>query len=150
MQFPQPRSSRPLPFFQAFLGEAVALPCVPVQDSVARNRLSEVTLSSGVSGLLASVLRDLSAQDEQRWLCLVGAPAQITHEWLRRAGIHRERVLLMHPTAGQTALELACQALRLGRSHTVVSWLELEGSSRLLLQRAADAGDSQSLNIRLS
>jgi len=55
----------------------------------------------------------------------------------------------MQPTAGQTALELACQALRLGRSHTVVSWLELEGSSRLL-QRAADAGDSQSLNIRLS
>lgn len=56
----------------------------------------------------------------------------------------------MHPTAGQTALELACQALRLGRSHTVVSWLELEGSSCLLLQRAADAGGNQSLNIRLS
>lgn len=66
MQFPQPRSSRPLPFFQAFLGEAVALPCVPIQGSVARNRLSEVALSSGVSGLLASILRDLSTQDEQR------------------------------------------------------------------------------------
>ena len=36
MQFPQPQSSRPLPFFQAFLGEPVAMPCVPVQDSVAR------------------------------------------------------------------------------------------------------------------
>jgi cell division inhibitor SulA len=40
--------------------------------------------------------------------------------------------------------------LRLGRSHTVVSWLgSVSSSARQQLPRAAASGKAQSLNIRL-
>jgi cell division inhibitor SulA len=40
--------------------------------------------------------------------------------------------------------------LRLGRSHTVVSWLgSVSNSARQQLLRAAASGKAQSLNIRL-
>jgi cell division inhibitor SulA len=47
-------------------------------------------------------------------------------------------------------LQLAAEALKLGRSHTVVSWLNpLNSSARQQLIGAARVGKAQSLNIRL-
>lgn len=55
-----------------------------------------------------------------------------------------------HPRGNQSPQQLACEALRLGRSHTVVSWLNpLSASARQQLISAARTGDAQSLNIRL-
>ena len=74
----------------------------------------------------------------------------MTQAWLRDAGLNRERILLLHPRGNQSPQQLACEALRLGRSHTVVSWLNpLSSSARQQLVSAARTGEAQSLNIRL-
>ncbi|HEX5844020.1 MAG TPA: CDP-glycerol--UDP-pyrophosphoryl-N-acetylglucosaminyl-N-acetylmannosamine glycerophosphotransferase, partial [Pseudomonas sp.] len=80
----------------------------------------------------------------------IAPPASLTQTWLRDAGLNRERILLLHPRGEQTPLELAQQALKLGRSHTVVSWLHpLERQARQQLEQAAQQGKAQSLNISL-
>ncbi len=73
--------------------------------------------------LLAPILRELSQDQDARWLTLIAPPASLTQAWLRDAGLNRERILLLQPRGAQSAQQLTCEALRLGRSHTVVSWL---------------------------
>lgn len=114
---------------------------------------SEVSLR-GTAGsclsLLAPILRELSENQDKRWLTLIAPPSSLTQAWLREAGLNRERILLLQPRAQQTPLELARHALQLGRSHTVVSWLHpLEQQARQLLEKAARHGKAQSLNISL-
>lgn len=100
--------------------------------------------------LLAPILRELSQDDDARWLTLIAPPSNLTQAWLRDAGLNRERILLLQPRGTQSALELTREALRLGRSHTVVSWINpLSTSSRQQLIGAARMGEAQSLNIRL-
>lgn len=100
--------------------------------------------------LLAPMLRELSEGEHMRWLTLVAPPATLTQAWLREAGLNRERILLLQPRANQSPQQLACEALRLGRSHTVVSWVNpLSSGGRQQLISAARQGDAQSLNIRL-
>lgn len=100
--------------------------------------------------LLAPILRELSQDQDARWLTLIAPPASLTQVWLREAGLNRERILLLQPRGTQSAQQLTCEALRLGRSHTVVSWLNpLNTNSRQQLISAARIGDAQSLNIRL-
>ncbi|MNY60235.1 Cell division inhibitor SulA [compost metagenome] len=98
---------------------------------------------------MASVLRELSEEQDARWLTLIGAPASLSPAWLRESGLNRERILLLQPRGEQSALELACEALRLGRSHTVVSWLQLGQKARQQLAQAARQGGAQCLNILL-
>jgi len=151
MHFPQPTSRTQIPLFDAFLNQTASLPRVG-ETSSPDQYLSELSLSAARGNrqqLLGAILRDLSQVEDHRWLSLVAAPATLTHEWLRRAGIHRERILLIQPRAGQSDLDLACEALRLGRSHTVISWLALDETARQRLLGSARQGNSQSLNIRL-
>ncbi|RMU75750.1 SOS-response cell division inhibitor [Pseudomonas syringae pv. aptata] len=69
---------------------------------------------------------------------------------MRDAGLNRERILLLQPRGTQSVLELTREALRLGRSHTVVSWINPLGAiARQQLISAAKIGEAQSLNIRL-
>ena len=154
MQVQQSFERPQLPLFDAFLG-ASGTPLVT--DDVARSEddqaFSELALR-GAAGhclhLLAPILRELSQNQDARWLTLVAPPASLTQAWLRDAGLNRERILLLHPRQGQSALELAEEALKLGRSHTVISWLHpVERSTRQRLAQAAVSGAAQSLNISL-
>ena len=96
------------------------------------------------------MLRELSEQQDERWLTLIAPPASLTQSWLRDAGLNRERILLLQPNGNKSALQLTCEALRLGRSHTVVSWINpLNSTARQQLIGAALMGQGQSLNIRL-
>jgi cell division inhibitor SulA len=100
--------------------------------------------------LLAPILRELSEESNARWLTLIAPPSSLTQSWLRDAGLNRERILLLQPRGTQSAFELTREALRLGRSHTVVSWINpLSTGLRQQLISAAKMGDAQSLNIRL-
>ncbi|WP_061240310.1 SOS-induced cell division inhibitor SulA [Ectopseudomonas composti] len=144
-----------LALFDAFLAGAPSAPLVT--DDISTNEddqaFSELALR-GAAGhclhLLAPILRELSQNQDARWLTLVAPPASLTQSWLRDAGLNRERILLLHPRQGQSALELAEEALKLGRSHTVISWLHpVERSTRQRLAQAAHAGAAQSLNISL-
>lgn len=157
MQFPQSLDRTQLPLFDAFIASTVP-PLLtdsselPWQDSEGE-AFSELSLR-GPAGhclnLLAPILRELSENHDERWLTLVAPPLSLTQSWLREAGLNRERILLLHPRGKQSALELAQHALKLGRSHTVVSWLHpLERHARQRLEHAARQGTAQSLNISL-
>ncbi|WP_060476657.1 MULTISPECIES: SOS-induced cell division inhibitor SulA [Pseudomonas] len=145
-----------LPLFEAFLAQPV-LPGLKASQQARKHShpelFSELTLRGApehCQNLLAPVLRELSEEAEARWLTLIAPPASLTQAWLRDAGLNRERILLLQPNGNQSALQLACQALRLGHSHTVVSWLGcVNATARQQLLRAASTGNAKSLNVRL-
>lgn len=155
MQFPQSLNRSQLPLFEAFIGnsipqlldELVETPWIEEPETFSELRLSGSPTSC--RHLLGPVLRELSQHQDERWLTLVAPPAAITTTWLRSVGLNLDRLLLLQPRPGQNALELAHKALRLGRSHTVVSWLDLQSDQRAQLGSAARIGSAQSLNIRL-
>ncbi|WAH60901.1 CDP-glycerol--UDP-pyrophosphoryl-N-acetylglucosaminyl-N-acetylmannosamine glycerophosphotransferase [Pseudomonas silvicola] len=158
MQFPQPMQPAQLSLFEAFMAQPVAplfthaseVPWTAPQPEA----FSEVSLRGATGNclnLLAPMLRELSEDLDARWLTLIAPPASLTQAWLRDAGLNRERILILQPGGNQTALQLAGEALRLGRSHTVVSWVNpLPASARQQLIAAARIGDAQSLNIRMA
>jgi cell division inhibitor SulA len=155
MQFPQSLNRSQLPLFEALLGSSMT----PLLEDVAETPwldepepFSELRLSGSLGNcrhLLGPVLRALSLKHDARWLTLIAPPASISHAWLRSAGINLDRLLVLQPSAGQEAVDLAREALRLGRSHTVVSWIGLQPGQRASLSSAARLGSAQSLNIRL-
>ena len=144
-----------LPLFDVFLGRTPEEPLATNDITLGEDdhAFSELALR-GAAGhclhLLAPILRELSQNQDARWLTLVAPPPSLTQSWLRDAGLNRERILLLHPRQGQNALELAEEALRLGRSHTVITWLHpVDRSTRQRLAQAAHTGGAQSLNISL-
>ncbi|CAG8864780.1 SOS-induced cell division inhibitor SulA [Pseudomonas fluorescens] len=157
MQFPQPSPQQTqLPLFEAFMAQ----PLAPILKDVVESPwsaepdvFSELSLRGAAGNclnLLAPILRELSQDQDARWLTLIAPPASLTQAWLRDAGLNRERILLLQPRGIQSAQQLTYEALRLGRSHTVVSWINpLSPQSRQQLISAARTGDAQSLNIRL-
>ncbi|MHC8349959.1 SOS-induced cell division inhibitor SulA [Pseudomonas sp. RT4P38] len=156
MQFPHTSQQAQLPLFEAFMVQ----PLAPILKDVVESPwsaepevFSELSLRGAAGNclnLLAPILRELSQEQDARWLTLIAPPASLTQTWLRDAGLNRERILLLQPRGAQSAQQLTCEALRLGRSHTVVSWLNpLSTTSRQQLISAARTGDAQSLNIRL-
>ncbi|CAI8960488.1 MULTISPECIES: SOS-induced cell division inhibitor SulA [unclassified Pseudomonas] len=156
MQFPHTPQPAQLPLFEAFMAQPLAPILKDVVEapwSAEPEAFSELSLRGAAGNclsLLAPILRELSQDQDARWLTLIAPPASLTQAWLRDAGLNRERILLLHPRGTQSAQQLACEALRLGRSHTVVSWLNpLNSSARQQLIGAARIGDAQSLNIRL-
>jgi cell division inhibitor SulA len=156
MQSPQPLNRTQLPLFDAFLASpapALMVKAAPPPWLDEPQAFSELALR-GAAGhclsLLAPILRELSDTGDARWLTLVAPPASLTASWLRDAGLNRERILLLQPGERQNALQLTEEALRLGRSHTVISWLHpLEHVARQRLEEAARQGQAQSLNISL-
>ncbi|MBF8781105.1 SOS-induced cell division inhibitor SulA [Pseudomonas fulva] len=154
-QSPQLCDSVQLPLFEAFLAQP-ALSGLKAREPASPEYQTEYFSEMALRGaqihcqnLLAPVLRELSEEKDARWLTLIAPPGSITHAWLRDAGLNRERILLLQPRGTQSALQLAKEALRLGRSHTVVSWLgNISTNMRLQLIQAATVGNAQSLNIR--
>ncbi|MFK3790795.1 MULTISPECIES: SOS-induced cell division inhibitor SulA [Pseudomonas] len=156
MQFPHVPQQAQLPLFEAFLAQPLAPALKEAAESPWNNApeaFSELSLRGAAGNclnLLAPILRELSQEQDARWLTLIAPPSSVTQAWLRDAGLNRERILLLHPRGNQSSQQLACEALRLGRSHTVVSWLNpLSSSARQQLVSAARTGEAQSLNIRL-
>jgi cell division inhibitor SulA len=171
MQFPQtPQQHAQLPLFEAFMAPyapmldvtapRISARQIPVLDEIVEapwgnepEVFSELSLRGAAGNclnLLAPILRELSQEQDARWLTLIAPPSSVTQTWLRDAGLNRERIILMHPRGAQSALELTREALRLGRSHTVVSWINpIDSNARQQLINAARVGDAQSLNIRL-
>ncbi|RMQ50103.1 putative Cell division inhibitor [Pseudomonas cichorii] len=155
MQFHQAPHTQ-LPLFEAFLAQPIAPILANAVEKPWHNEpefFSELSLRGAAGNclsLLAPILRELSEDTHDRWLTLIAPPSRLTQTWLRDAGLNRERILLLQPRGTQSALELTREALRLGRSHTVVSWINPLGTAaRQQLISAARIGDAQSLNIRL-
>jgi cell division inhibitor SulA len=156
MQLPQSFNQAQLALFDAFLAQPIASIAddpIDLDWAAGAHAVSELSLrgaSRHCLTLLAPILRELSQNQQARWLTLIAPPSSVTRIWLRDAGLNRERILLLHPHGEQSARDLACSALRLGHSHTVVSWLQpLDSRSQQLLVSAARLGKSECLNINL-
>ncbi|OPA91210.1 CDP-glycerol--UDP-pyrophosphoryl-N-acetylglucosaminyl-N-acetylmannosamine glycerophosphotransferase [Pseudomonas fluorescens] len=156
MQFMHTPQQAQLSLFEAFMAQPLApilKETVEAPWSAEPEAFSELSLRGAAGNclsLLAPILRELSEEQDARWLTLIAPPASLTQAWLRDAGLNRERILLLQPRGTQSAQQLTCEALRLGRSHTVVSWLNpLNATAKQQLISAARMGDAQSLNIRL-
>ena len=156
MQFPHTPLPAQLTLFEAFMAQPMTPAIKDVLDlpwSAEPEVFSELSLRGAAGNclnLLAPMLRELSEQQDARWLTLIAPPASLTQSWLRDAGLNRERILLLQPNGNKSTLQLTCEALRLGRSHTVVSWINpLNAAARQQLIGAARTGHGQSLNIRL-
>ncbi len=157
MQFPQTFNRSQIPLFhEGMLASNLAvLLSDPTEQATANESeaFSELSLQGSAGNclhLLAPILRELSQEQDSRWLTLISAPSSLTQDWLRQARLNRERILLLQPRSGQDALQLTCEALSLGRSNTVVSWIHpLSNNARQQLCAAAQRGQAQSLNIRL-
>jgi cell division inhibitor SulA len=157
MQFPQSLNRTQLPLFEAFMAQAMApIQLEPIEQPWSEDSgpFSEMTLSGSLNHcrhLLGPILREMSQNQDARWLTLVAPPASVTTAWLRSLGLNLDRLMLLSPSADKDALELACEALRLGRSHTVISWvMPVDQQVRQRLGNAARQGGAQSLNIRLA
>ncbi|MCF5656612.1 SOS-induced cell division inhibitor SulA [Pseudomonas poae] len=156
MQFMHTPQQAQLSLFEAFMAQPLApllKETVEAPWESEAEAFSELSLRGAAGNclnLLAPILRELSDEQDARWLTLIAPPASLTQAWLRDAGLNRERILLLQPRGLQSAQQLTCEALRLGRSHTVVSWLNpLNATVKQQLISAARTGDAQSLNIRL-
>ncbi len=124
----------------------------PGSETPAVESLSELSLRGNAGHcqlLLACMLRELADATERRWLTLIAPPAPLGQQWLKEHELNCERILLLQPRPGRTALELACQAASAGCSHTVVTFADLEAQERERLRAAAVAGGAQIVNIRL-
>jgi len=158
MQYSQSLTHRPqLSLFQEALfsssvAPTLAEPVTASSDTYSAQHISELQLNASASNyqlLLAPILRELSSNSGNRWITLIAPPGSLNQEWLRQARLNRERILVLQPRGTQSALELTCQALSLGRSHTVVCWLsEIGNTARQALEAATREGHTQLLNIR--
>ena len=98
---------------------------------------------------LAPVLRDLSLANAPGWLTLIDPPEHVSHAWLRSAGLDPWRILIVRPNRGMDSLQLCCDILALGYSHTVVSWLPAGPRESSMMASAAKTGSCRSLNVRI-
>ena len=118
MQFPHTSQQAQLPLFEAFMVQ----PMAPILKDVVESPwsaepevFSELSLRGAAGNclsLLAPILRELSEDQDARWLTLIAPPASLTQAWLRDAGLNRERILLLQPRGAQSAQQLTCEALR--------------------------------------
>jgi cell division inhibitor SulA len=156
MQFPLPLNRPQLRLFDSLFASAATdwledSETEPADDT--QSSFSEISLRGSAGHcltLLAPILKTLSDNQDERWLTLIDPPTSLTHSWLRQSGLNQEKILLLRPRGSQSPLALAEEALKLGRSHTVISWLHpLPSHARNQLERAARSGKAQSLNISL-
>jgi cell division inhibitor SulA len=98
MQFPHTPQQTQLPLFEAFLAQPMAPTLKEVVErpwTAEPEVFSELSLRGAAGNclnLLAPILRELSEDQDARWLTLIAPPASLTQTWLRDAGLNRERI----------------------------------------------------------
>ncbi|SEF76357.1 SulA-like leucine-rich domain-containing protein [Marinobacterium lutimaris] len=123
---------------------------VPQQGGQITGRVTEIIQHSrevSLSPLLLPMLAQLSRQN--RWLAIVGAPAEITRESLAEAGVDMEHLWFLKPSRKHSTLDLASRALKARTCHAVVSWHpDLDEAGMGQLQLSAACSDTQGIVVR--
>ncbi len=122
----------------------------PQQGGQITGRVTEIIQHSkevSLSALLLPMLAQLSRQN--RWLAIVGAPAEITKRSLADAGVDMEHLWFLKPSNKYSTLELASRALEARTCHAVVSWhTDLDDAGMGQLQLSAASSDTQGIVVR--
>lgn len=120
------------------------------QSKQATGRVTEIIQHSkevSLSALLLPMLAQLSRQN--RWLAIVGAPAEITRESLTEAGVDMKHLWFLKPSDKHSTLDLASRALEAQTCHAVVSWhTDLDETGMSQLQLSAASSDTQGIVVR--
>lgn len=96
---------------------------------------------------LMPLLAQLSADD--RWFAWIDPPKDLPKEMLIEAGIDLNKVILLHPSTKNSALDLAAKALRAGTYHAVISWQGAITENEIsALEASATAGRSHGILVR--
>ncbi|MFC6673563.1 cell division inhibitor SulA [Marinobacterium aestuariivivens] len=97
--------------------------------------------------MLMPLLAQLSRDD--RWFAWIAPPARLPKALLTEAGIDLNKVILLHPDAEHSVLDLARRALSAGTCHAVISWPGYLSEPQLkTLEQAAQSGASHGILIR--
>ncbi len=97
--------------------------------------------------LLMPLLAQLSK--DERWFAWIAPPKKMPKVWLLQAGIDINKIMVLQPDQGHSALDLATKALETGTCHAVISWPGLlESSDFEQLRVAAKEGQSHAILIR--
>ena len=126
-------------------------PVAPQPDhSGLAGNVTEIVLQSSdfeQMTMLLPLLAQLSNDD--RWFAWIAPPATLPKALLEAAGIDLNKVMLLQPDQGHSTYQLACQALKAGTCHAVISWPGSLSDAELCgLEDAAQNGQSHGIVIR--
>ena len=126
-------------------------PVAPPSDhSGLAGKVTEIVLQSSdfeQMTMLLPLLAQLSNDD--RWFAWIAPPATLPKALLEAAGIDLNKVMLLQTDQGHSAYQLACQALKAGTCHAVISWPGALSDAELSgLEDAAHNGQSHGIVIR--
>lgn len=97
--------------------------------------------------LLMPLLAQLS--QDNRWFAWIAPPKKMPKKWLLEAGIDIKKIMVLQPSEGNSALDLAEKALSTGTCHAVISWPGVLKNDELTqLQKAAKKGLSHAILVR--
>ncbi|MDX2424311.1 MAG: SulA-like leucine-rich domain-containing protein [Amphritea sp.] len=113
-------------------------------------KVTEIVLQGSDVGqmtMLLPLLAQLSKDD--RWFAWIAPPASLPKSLLEAAGIDLKKVMLLQPDQSHSTYQLACQALKAGTCHAVISWPGSLSNDQLTgLEDAAVNGNSHGIVIR--
>ncbi|MDO6563467.1 SulA-like leucine-rich domain-containing protein [Amphritea sp. 1_MG-2023] len=113
-------------------------------------KVTEIVLQGSDLGqmtMLLPLLAQLSKDD--RWFAWIAPPASLPKNLLEAAGIDLKKVMLLQPDQNHSTYQLACQALKAGTCHAVISWPGILSNEELTgLEDAALNGQSHGIVIR--
>lgn len=113
-------------------------------------KVTEIVLQDedfGQMSMLLPLLAQLSKDD--RWFAWIAPPKTLPKALLEAAGIDLNKVMLLQPDQSHSTYDLACQALKAGTCHAVITWpgslsdAEFDG-----LESAARNGQSHGIVVR--
>ncbi|WP_428033991.1 cell division inhibitor SulA [Amphritea sp.] len=112
--------------------------------------MTEIVLQGSDFGemtMLLPLLAQLSKDD--RWFAWIAPPTSLPKSLLVAAGIDLKKVMLLQPDQTHSTYQLACQALKAGTCHAVISWPGVLSNEELAgLEDAAANGKSHGIVIR--
>lgn len=113
-------------------------------------KVTEIVLHGSDFGqmtMLLPLLAQLSKDD--RWFAWIAPPASLPKNLLEAAGIDLKKIMLLQPDHSHSTYQLACQALKAGTCHAVISWPGVLSNEELTdLEAAALNGNSHGIVIR--
>lgn len=126
-------------------------PIAPQSDhSGLAGKVTEIVLQNSdfeQMTMLLPLLAQLSNDD--RWFAWIAPPTTLPKDLLEAAGIDLNKVMLLQPDQGHSTYQLACQALKAGTCHAVISWPGALSNAELSgLEDAAENGQSHGIVIR--
>ena len=121
----------------------------PYQNALA-GKVTEIVVQSSDSEQMTMLLPLLAQlSKDNRWFAWIAPPTTLPKALLEAAGIDLSKIMLLQPDQNHSTYQLACQALKAGTCHAVITWPGALSDEQLTgLETAAENGQSHGIVIR--